>query len=641
MSLVFLLSMLLLTACGGAETAVSATEPAFTDPPTARPDTTTAVSLDFSTFVRGGDSATFREHTFDSAGNVVLIGMGDFQPGRFPGVPVKTFGNLDDSNIIVAKLSADGAQLLWVTLLGGNGGGISGTFSGLEKGAYGLAVDQHDDVYVAGTTHSIDFPTTPGAWDTTPNNALGSDGADAFLFKLSADGQRLLYSTFLGGSDSETARGGLAIDSQGNAYVVGSTKSADFLDEGGVPNPAKVNSFIGGVGDSFIVKVSPDGSGIVYARYLGSPNDTNNGGNALGVRVDAQGQAYIAAHEFAGGAVTTDGSQFNGGMDLYVVKLSANGQQLLYATYFGGSDVEVVAKRPALDAAGNFYVVGSTTSPDFPALNAHQSSHGGGADGYLVKFNAGGQPVLATYIGGSADDDAWGPALDSAGNMFVSGRTLSGNFETTADAYDASHNGNWDAFLQVYSPAGALLYSTLFGGGAADEARFVNVDGAGNPVLAGSTQSGSFPTTAGAYDTGFNGPWDAFVTQFDMGQSAPNAINSVNLTGPTAGSVQVSYAFQADVLPGTADQPITYTWEATGKTPVVKVGGLTSRVSFKWTHPGDYTVKVTAENAAGAISSSQAFSVLVFTNTIYLPIARSLWSRQPVRAGCQLLLRCP
>jgi hypothetical protein len=467
------------------------------------------VRLGFSRCLGGSSWGTLRGIAFDSAGNMIVIGYGpEFSPRNFP--TATKIGPLGDQNIPVAKFTPNGA-LLWMTLIGG---------SRLNRG-YGVVVGSYDEIYVAGQTASPDFPTTPGAYDRTfnggtPNPAHGP--SDAYVLKLSADGQRLIYSTLLGGSKNDGARGGLAVDAQEFAYIVGFTESSDYL----ASDPARVNDFLGGHSDAFITKLSQDGSRIVYSRFLGGSDNT--GANATemapGVQVDAHGHAYLHVIVRSRDAITTPNAfqrTFKGGRsDTYFAKLSPDGKQLLYATYFGGRGDEFAEHRIALDNSGNVYAVGQTRSPDFPVINAHQPSRGGGPDAYVVKLDPTGQPVFSTYIGGSDDESALGPALDAKGNIFVAGLTGSHDFKVTRNAFDRTFNGVKDAFLQIYSATGQLLSSTFFGGRGFDFARYVAVDARDNAIVTGETDSRDFSTTPVSCARTNARATDGFIAKFNL-----------------------------------------------------------------------------------------------------------------------------
>ncbi len=284
--------------------------------------------------------------------------------------------------------------------------------------------------------------------------------------------------------------------------------------------PGAVNNPIGGPkGDAVITKLSADGSSIVYSRYLGSSNNSANEG-AMGVAVDSLENVYV--HSIVGGddALTTNDAfdrTFNGGQsDTYFIKLSADGRKILYATYLGGSGDEWAEHAIVLDSNGNVYMAGQTRSMDFPIVQGHQPKPGSRIDAYLIKLDAAGQPLFSTYLGGSDEESAFGPAVDGNGNVFVSGLTKSPDFEATPNAYAGTFNGVQDAFLQVYGPTGQLLYSTFLGGSESDFSRYVDVDVSGNPVIVGHTLSDDFPRTPGAHDVTYDKSRgeNGFITKF-------------------------------------------------------------------------------------------------------------------------------
>ena len=198
---------------------------------------------------------------------------------------------------------------------------------------------------------------------------------------------------------------------------------------------------------------------------------------------------------------------------------------LLYSTYLGGNNSDL-GNPIAVDAAGSAYVTGETESNDFPTTaGAFDTSFNGNNDAFVTKLNATGSAlVYSTYLGGSGDDRGHGIALD-AGNAYVTGETESTNFPTTLGAFDTSFNGNVDAFVTKLNATGSapLLYSTYLGGSTADRGFEIAVDGAGGAYVTGQTAGGTpvFPTTAGAFDTSFNGQTDVFVTKLNATGSAP------------------------------------------------------------------------------------------------------------------------
>ncbi|MHC4453450.1 MAG: SBBP repeat-containing protein [Planctomycetota bacterium] len=465
-------------------------------------------TLDLSTFLSSDHSTGYtssREVVFDSSGNIIVPFYGAIDPSHYPSQLVRKYGPVNPSSTIaVAKLDSSGSRLLWITFLGG----------AKHKGLYGIEIDQNDSIYCSGATWASDYPTTSGAWDRMFNGGT----QDAFVFKLSLRGE-LIYSTFLGGSKRDSARGGLVVDSQGAACVVGVTESPDFLSSG---NIIKYNFWSGPVGDGFITKLSPDGSSVEWVRFIGGSGKSEIHGDVIvGARLDSHEYIYCSAlvRSSTGFFANTPGwSTFNGGdSDLYLFKLSPDGSKFVYATVFGGSGGDWGEHRMALDSNNNVYVTATVNSSDIPVINGSEG-YGGLEDGLLVKFNQNGVPVFSTYIGGSRDDAAFGPAVDGEGNIYVTGFTMSSDFITTFDALDNIHNGARDVYFRIYAPDGSVYYSTFIGGSKDDYGRYITLDKQSRPVLVGQVDSHNFPTTPGAYDTIQNGGNDVFLTRIILSQ---------------------------------------------------------------------------------------------------------------------------
>jgi hypothetical protein len=346
------------------------------------------------------------------------------------------------SDAFVAKLSADGTNLVYATYLGGS----------ITNGGRGIAVDTTGHAYVTGFTTSPDFPTTPGAFQVTYGGAdcaVGGCG-DAFVAKLSADGAALVYATYLGGSSTDEGNG-IAVDITGAAYVTGFTFSPDF------PTVHPIQPAYGDGGDAFVAKLNAAGSALVYATYLGGSGFDHSGGTfgdatgSGGIAVDATGAAYVTGQTGSADFPTVHPLQptFGGGSDAcivegtpcgdaFVAKLNAAGSTLVYATYLGGSSDDGGAGI-AVDATGAAYITGFTTSPDFPTQHPVQSAYGGFGDAFVAKLNAAGSAlVYATYLGGSSGDGGAGSggdkgtgiAVDATGAAYVTGVTRSPDFPT-------------------------------------------------------------------------------------------------------------------------------------------------------------------------------------------------------------------
>jgi hypothetical protein len=465
--------------------------------------------------------------------------------------------------------------LSYSTYLGGSG----------EDRDPAIAVDAAGNAYVTGHTESTDFPTTAGAFQTTFGGGP-FNGGDAFVTKLNATGSALVYSTYLGGSGGDSGRG-IAVDTAGNAYVTGYTASTNFPTTAGAFQTTRGGFLM----DAFVTKLNPTGSALVYSTLLGG-SDLDSG---EGIVVDAAGNAYVAggtsSTDFpttAGAFQTTFGGGANQGGDAFVTELNPTGSALVYSTYLGGSGGDSAASI-AVDADGNAYVTGRTLSTNFPTTAAaFQPTFGGGVccggDAFVTKLNPTGSAplVYSTYLGGSDYDIGTGIALDTLGNAYVTGTTLSTDFPTTAGAFQATYGGGGDAFVTKLNPTGWALYSTYLGGSGGDSGRGIAVDAAGNAYVTGSTTSTNFPTTAGALQTTFTGgvsPYggyftDAFVTQLNPTGSAP-LVYSTYLGG---GGDDVGNAIALDTLPNPNVYVTGYTFSpnfpiTTGAFQTMHVGG--------------------------------------------------------------------
>ncbi len=327
----------------------------------------------------------------------------------------------------------------------------------------------------------------------------------------------LVYSTFLGGVNNDEVNA-IAVDSSGSAYVVGDTASPNF--------PVTPGSFQTTNPSSFVAKVNPAGTALIYSTFLGAnANDV-----ALSVAVDGGGNAYICGETGSGNfPVTTGAFQTKpaGSSDAFVTKLNPSGSALVYSTYLGGANLED-CRGIAVDAAGDAYVTGITESNNFPTtLNSVQPAYGGGfSDGYVAKLDqTGSHLVYATYLGGNGLDRGNGIAVDSLGNAEITGATQSQNFPTTAGAFQTTSGGSLDVFLTKINPNGtAFVYSTYLGGAFDDDGLAIALDSAGNTYVAGGTESSNFPTTPGVLQTAIasagNGVReDAFVAKFNASGS--------------------------------------------------------------------------------------------------------------------------
>ncbi len=343
----------------------------------------------------------------------------------------------------VTKIAADGSTLVYSTYFGGSIG---------EDYITGAALDSAGNLYMAGNADSPDFPKA---------NALYSSGQNAFAFlaKLSPTGS-IVFSTVYPGMAGATA---LALDSTG-VYFAGGAVPQWFPKLNSIRNDSAPlqppNGPIVGA-----VKLTLDGQTVLYSTMFGGTlGDSPNSG-----AVDSQGHFYVAGmtSDIDFPVVNAPQSTSGGGDDGFIAELSPTGTSLLFGTYLGGKNQDVVAGI-TLDSTGNIYVVGTTLSPDFPVLNSmaasipKSSSQATPYEGFLAAYSPSGQSLLySTLIGGSQRDNAIGVALDATANVYVVGTTSSPDFTVTANAYQHTFGGSYDAFLMVISPGTASLAPTV------------------------------------------------------------------------------------------------------------------------------------------------------------------------------------
>jgi hypothetical protein len=457
--------------------------------------------LTYSTYLGGSGADTPIWTAIDDDGNFYVTGFtlsADFPTTE--GAYQRTAGGVEDA--FVTKLDPTGSRLVYSTYVGRAESDV----------AFGLDVDRRGGVVITGTTGSPDFPTTDGAYR---RDYAGGD-SDAFVTKLDPSGSRLSFSTFLGGSGHDA--GFISFfDAAGNVYVEGETSSADFPTTPGVLQPA-----YGGDGDGFVTQLDRSGSKLRYSTFIGGSGFDS----AYDGWLDRFGNFYIDGPTASTDFPVTPGAvqpAYGGGdTDAWVAKVNPDATALKFATYVGGSGVEDVFDL-TIDRAGNVYVPGRTSSPDFPTTaRAFQSAYQGGErDGYVIKLNRTGSAfAYATYLGGSAYDTAGALRVDRSGNAFVAGVTGSPDFPVTKRAIQAVYGGGVsDAFLVGLNRRGSKLRFASFLGGSGEDGSFGAggwLDDKGNWFVPGFTASPDFPTTPGAFQSTNAGETDVFLVKVNL-----------------------------------------------------------------------------------------------------------------------------
>ena len=453
--------------------------------------------ITYTGYIGGADDDVANGIAVDSAGNAYVVGTTASVVPSFPAKvgPDLTYGG-GFFDVFVAKIKADGSDLVYLGYVGGAG----------DEWGNAIAVDALGNAYVTGwtTSDAFTFPVTMG-----PSLHYSGSG-DAFVAKIKADGTALVYCGYIGGTQQDIAYG-IAVDKNGNAYVAGKT----FSDEATFPvkvGPSLVQS--GGF-DGFVAKVKADGTGLVYAGFIGGSDDDT----ANAIAVDAAGNAYVAGFTYSDQLsfpvkVGPD-LNFNGDTDAFVAKVKADGTGLVYAGYIGGAGGDN-ATAIAVDALGNAYVTGSTTSDQttLPVKVGPGLSYHGTSDAFVGKVKSDGSGlVYLGYIGGTGTDGGRGIAVDTAGNAYVTGFAVN-LFSLPPGLWpSAQTSSDFDPFVaKVKADGSALLWLGFLGGSGTDFGNAVAVDASGNVYVAGQTYSSDLPVTGGP-DLIANGGSDAFVAK--------------------------------------------------------------------------------------------------------------------------------
>ena len=372
-----------------------------------------------------------------------------------------------------------------------------------------------------------------------------------------------LLPTVSGLTTSEVQSPAVALDSAGNTYLAGTVFVA-----------AKFNY-------CFVAKLSPSGAA-AYVTLFGSASGDGDS-DALAIAVSSAGNVYVAgatdAPDFD--ADTTYLNYYAGeSVDGFVIELNNTASAVVFSHYFGGSETDIF-NAIALDASDNVYLVGTTNSPDLPVGTTTgtapaQTALRGPANAFVVEFSAAGSLIYSTYLGGTGVDNGNAIAVDSGGDAFVTGSTMSANFPTAGSPYQSTLKGTANAFVAKIAPnTGTLVYSTYLGGSGADLGNGIAVDSSGAAFITGVTSSSNFPVAPnpGAYQTAYGGGSsgsNAFVTR--LAGSGSSLLYSTYLGGSGADSgnaVAIDSAGNAYVTGSTTSTnfPISDAFQNTNQAP--------------------------------------------------------------------------
>jgi uncharacterized protein (TIGR03437 family) len=369
----------------------------------------------------------------------------------------------------------------------------------------------------------------------------------------------LLYSTYLGGSGNENRivglgsgsqlkTAGIAVDSQGNAYVTGYTDSIDFTTVNGF-EPTSTGSV-----DAFVAKISPAGNTLVYATYIGGPGDLDRG---FDIAVDEGGAAFVVGRTQALRFPLRNAFQreLRGTEDGFIVKLHPSGSSLEWSTYLGGSGNDDCHSVAVLN--GDVYVAGETRSPDFPLQDSFNNAFlGGPTDVFVARFRPDGSGlVFSTFLSGNGLDDIEDLAVDAQDNVYIVGNTASMNLlpmpppggpPGLPQILQSSPGGAMDAYLIRLDARGQFQFGSYLGGSGVDAALGVAARSPADVYIVGATASQNFPTTTGAFQRQYAGALDAWFSRIDT--TTPRLLVSTLLGGSgneTASAVAIDRSGRA------------------------------------------------------------------------------------------------
>ncbi len=520
------------------------------------------------------NAATIAYSTYFGAYAVVVDGAGNaFVAGAtsstnvFPALnPLQPDYGGGFTDGFVAKFDPDG-RLLFSTYFGGAG----------PDAVNAVALDREGNLIIVGETHSVDLPTTEGAFQSDYAGGSAFGYGDGFIAKLSPDGARLLYCSYFGGSGDEKING-MAIDKEGNVSITGQTDS---------PNLPVKDAFQsqsgGGENDGFVARFDSTLKNLRFSTYLGGEDKDED----QKIAVDPGGFIYVSGRTLSTNYPVTSGAfqtkhiqipEDPVNWDAGISKLQPDGSAMVYSTYVGGAAADA-AFAIAADADGSAYVAGviaaSWNQGSFP-LGFQPTPGFGSGDAFVAKLKPDGSNFAwFSYLGGSDEDVGFGLALDDDNNVFVSGITNSRDFPT-ADAPQPKLAGGHDSFVAKVSPDGKrLVYSTYLGGSNEEWGYAIAPDSRGNLIAVGQSDSSDFPihnavqTTNGSIER-VEYPADAYLVKLTPAVEPPpmkivRSGNNVLMTWATN--------FTGFVLESTGTlAPTTAQWKPVNAAPLMLSG---------------------------------------------------------------------
>ena len=465
-------------------------------------------TFSFASFVGGSAS----EYIYDVKllENNRLYAVGYTTSLDFPTTPGAYKTTITNPEVVIYAVDLNTNSLLFSTFIGGVNSEIG----------YGIDVAQNQ-VIICGQTNSLNFPMTPGSFSTTFNGG----NQDGFVAGLSLNGSTLNFATYVGGSDADVLYK-VATNSQGSIIAAGQSRSANFPVG---TNPAQ---FVKNTGnDAVIVSLSPTASLLFGGTFWGGNNEDKINHLSISSNNEIVVVGTTASTNFPMQQAIY--ANYNGGLsDAFVARFNDNLSTSLFSTYFGGNTNDF-GTSIAIDNSNNIILGGTSNSTNLPILNEINKVNQGGNDIFIAKILPNRILDFSTYLGGSNDDNLEDLAVNSAGNIYITGFTTSSNFPISNDAPFPINKGSGDMFIsKLYRSGQSLLYSTYFGDFFQDVSTSLSINSSGLVALGGYTQSSTLQTL-NAIDSTYNGGlFDAYLMTFFL----PDVVTSIQTD-----SVELSY----------------------------------------------------------------------------------------------------
>jgi len=550
----------------------------------------TGSNLVYADYLGGSNQDYGYALALDSANEVYVTGS--TSSSDFPVVNAYQASYPGSFNAFLTRISADGSSLLYSTYFGGNGSDIPAS----------IAIDSSSDALIAGNTSSTNLPVANAYQSSVSPNGGGVWGTYGFLTKFNPNGSQLIYSTYLGGSaniayncsgnpcwPSPTNQiVGVALDGSGNAYVAGNTNTYDFPTTNGAYIATDTTQLDGIVG--FVSKFNGSGA-LQYSTYFYESSGVFTTVNAIAA--DGLGSAYVTGLAFSDGTfpltstAICDPSVYGEACSYgFVTKFDSAGATLLYSTFLGPNNYASPVAI-ALDSSSDAYVLATTSNNAFSLVNGIEA-YSSGNDGLIAEIDpTAGSQLFATFLGGSGDENASAMAVDSSGNIYVTGNTDSSDFPISQGSFQQTFGGSTDAFISKIAPASA----------AAVSASPFSLEFSGEPL--GTTAPAQ---TVLLRNMGSATLTIASITALSNFAETDNCSSSV----PAAGSCTLSVTFTPSAV-GTLTGSLTISDDAAGSPHVISLSG-TGLGAVAALTPGSLTFP------GKTVGSSSAAQTVTLTN---------------------------